>query len=131
MTERNLKNSKGNELSDRRSAAADAKASLLQRYRAAKEAAEPTRLARQAERLAVAAAREERRAERKRVMLEDQERLRREAAERQAAADAAVNAEVEARRAADRNRVTRVIEDEAARKAERDRRYANRKARQR
>ena len=131
MTERNLKNSKGNDFSDRRSAAADAKASLLQRYRAAKEAAEPTRLARQAERLAVATARQERRAERERVRLEEQERLHKEAAERQAAADAAVNAELEARRAADINRVTRVIEDEAARKAERDRRYANRKARQR
>lgn len=126
-----MKHSKDNDLSDRRSAAADAKATLLQGYRAAKEAAEPTRLARQAERLAVATAREERRDERERVRLEERERVHNEAAERQAAADAAVNAEVEARKAADRNRVSRVIEDEAARKAERDRRYANRKARQR
>lgn len=53
-----------------------------------------------------------------------------EAAEREAAITAAARAEVEARETADRDRIARVIEDEAARKAERDRRYANRKARQ-
>ena len=124
-----MKNSRSNDLSDRRGAAADAKAALLKRYRAAKEAAEPTRLARQEERLAVAAAREERRAERERVKREEQERLRAEAAERQAAIEAEARAEIEAREASARNRISRVIEDEAARKAERDRRYANRKAR--
>ncbi len=125
-----MKNNKANELHDRRSAAADAKASLLQAYRAAKEAAEPTRLAKQAERMAIATAREERRAERERLKREEQERVEAEAAERLAAAEAAARAEVEAREAADKNRIARVIEDEAARKAERDRRYANRKARQ-
>lgn len=118
-----------NDLLDRRSAAADAKASLLQAYRAANEAAEPTRLARQGERLAVAKAREERRAERERVKLEEKERIHAEAAERQAVADAAARAEVEAREATDRDRISRVIEEEAARKAKRDQRYANRKAR--
>jgi hypothetical protein len=126
-----LKNAKDNDLADRRSAAADAKAALLQGYRAAKDAAEPNRLARQEERMAVAAARTERHAERQRLKLEEQERVQAEAAERQAAADAAARADVEAREAADKNRISRVIEDEAARKAERDRRYANRKARQR
>jgi hypothetical protein len=38
-------------------------------------------------------------------------------------------AEAEEREAAEKNRIQRVIEDEAARKAERDRRYAARKAR--
>ncbi|MBP1874144.1 hypothetical protein LPJGGPFB_03266 [Ensifer adhaerens] len=124
---RNIRNS---ELTDRRSAANDAKAALLQAYRAAKEAAEPTQLARQAERQAVAAAREERRINRERVKTEERERAQAEAAEREAAIAAAATAEAEAREAADKNRISRVIEDEAARKAERDRRYANRKARQ-
>ncbi|NOV21331.1 hypothetical protein E5S70_36010, partial [Ensifer adhaerens] len=67
---------------------------------------------------------------RERVKNEERERLQAEAAEREAALTAAARAEAEAREAADKNRISRVIEDEAARKAERDRRYANRKARQ-
>ncbi len=94
-----------NELADRRSAAAGAKASLLQAYRAAKTAAEPARLARQAERLLIVEAREARRIERDRLKLVERSQLEAEAANEQAIA-------------------------EAARKAERDRRYANRKARQ-
>lgn len=125
-----MKNTRDNDLADRRGAAADAKAALLQAHRAAKEAAEPSRLERQAERLAVAEAREARRAERERLKLEEQERVRAEAAEQQAIADAAARAEVEAREEAHRRRISRVIEDEAARKAARDLRYANRKARQ-
>ena len=128
-TESRLKNTRANDLSERRGAAADAKAALLKAYLTAKEAAEPTRLARQAERLAVATAREERRTERERVKLEEQERIEAEAAERRAAADAAARAEIEAREKAEKDRISRVIEDEAARKAERDRRYAARKAR--
>ncbi len=125
-----LKNTRDNDLSDRRSAAADAKAALLQSYRAAKEAAEPTRLARQEERMAVAVAREERRAERERLKLDEQKRTQAAAAERQATADAAARAEVEAREKAETDRISRVIEDAALRKAARDLRYANRKARQ-
>ncbi len=121
---------RNNDLSDRRSSAADAKAALLQAYRAAKAAAEPTHLARQAERVAIAAAREERRAERERVKIEERERIRAESEEREAAIAAAARAEIDAREAAEKNRISRVLEDEAARKAERDRRYANRKARQ-
>lgn len=124
-----MKNARNNDLSDRRTAAASAKSALLDAYRAAQTAAEPTRLARQAERAAIAAAREERRLERERVKRDEAERQAAEAAERQAAADAAARAETEAREAAERKRITQVIEDEAARKAERDRRYANRKAR--
>jgi hypothetical protein len=123
-----LKNAR-NELSDRLKAAAQAKTALLQAHKLAKEAAEPTRAARDAERLAIATAREQRRLEREQLKSAEQLRLQTEAAERQAEINAAANAEVEARKAAEDNRVSRVIEDQAARKAERDRRYANRKAR--
>ncbi|TCR72686.1 DUF6481 family protein [Rhizobium sp. BK376] len=125
-----MKNARNNELSDRRTASADAKTALLNAYRTAKTAAELTNLARQAERMAIAGAREERRLERERVKLEESERLVTEAAEQQAAMAAAARAETEARDAREKNRIARVVEDEAARKAERDRRYANRKARQ-
>jgi len=124
-----LKATRDNDLSDRRKAATDAKKALLETYRAAKTAAEPTLLAKQAERAAVAEAREQRRAERDRQKIEERERELAEAAERTAAAEAGARAEAEAREAADKQRIARVIEDEAARKAERDRRYANRKAR--
>lgn len=125
---------KTNDLSDRRSAAADAKAALLQSYRATMAAGEPTRLARQEERRAISVAREERQAERDRLKREEREREQRrieaEAAERQAAVDAAAQAERERRERVD-GLIARVVKDEAARKAERDQRYANRKARQR
>ncbi|MGO7897826.1 DUF6481 family protein [Rhizobium ruizarguesonis] len=124
-----MKNARNNELSDRRSAAAEAKAALLNAYRNAKDSAEPTRLAKQAERQAIAAAREERRAQRERIKLEELERAQAAEAERQAAAEAAARADADAREAADKDRIARVIADEAARKAERDLRYANRKAR--
>ncbi|WP_132524304.1 DUF6481 family protein [Rhizobium sp. BK376] len=125
-----MKNSRSNDLSDRLGASAQAKAALLQAHRSAKEAAEPTRTERQAERLAVAAARDERRADRERQKIAERTRLEVEAAEHQAAINAAAKAEIDARKAAEEGRISRVIEDEAARKAERDRRYANRKARQ-
>jgi hypothetical protein len=125
-----LKNVKNNELSDRRAAAAQAKTTLLNAYHAAKTAAEPDKLARQAERMAIAGAKEERRLERERAKLEERERVLAEAADRQAVAAAAARAEAEAREALEKNRIALAIEDEATRKAERDRRYANRKARQ-
>jgi hypothetical protein len=121
-----LKNARDNELSDRRTAAAEAKTALLNAYRTAKTAIEPARLARQAERMAIAAARDERRLERERVKIEERERLPAETAERQTAA----RTDPEARETAETNRIARGIEDEAARKAERDRRYTNRKTRQ-
>lgn len=80
--------------------------------------------------MAVAAAREERRAARERLKRDEQNKTQAETAERQAAADAAARAEVEGREKAATDRVSRVIEDETARKAARDLRYANRKARQ-
>ncbi len=122
-----MKNTRDNGLSDRRKAAADAKKALLETYRA--KAADPGLAEKLAERQAIASAREERRAERERAKKEEQERILKEAAERTQAAAAEQLAEARQREEADRNRVARVIEDEAARKAERDRRYANRKAR--
>jgi len=124
-----MKNARNNEVADRRSSSAEAKAALLNAYRAAKTAAEPARIARQAERTAISNAREERRVERERVKLEEQKRIEIEAAERQAAAEAVIAAETEARERAEKARIARVVDDEALRKAERDRRYANRKAR--
>lgn len=121
-----MRNPKDNDLTGRQSAAADAKAALLQAHRAAKEAAEPTRIARQEERKALAAAREARQADRARAKLEEQERVQSDAL----AADAAAKADGEIRDAAQKDRTARVVTDEAAQKAERDRRYANRKARQ-
>ena len=130
-----MRTAKDNDLADRRTAAADAKAALLRGYQATKDAAEPTRLARQAERLAAATARDERHLERDRIKLEErarqkeQERIQAEAAEYQEAANVAARAQAEAREKTD-NLIARVISDEASRKAERDQRYANRKAKQ-
>lgn len=94
---------------------------------------EQTRLARQEERRALAVARDERHAERDRLKREkreqEQRRIEAEAAERQAAVDAVARAERERREGLD-GLVARAVKDEALRKAERDRRYANRKARQ-
>ena len=104
-----MKNIRDNDLSERRKAAAEAKASLLRNYRIAKEAAEPTRLARQEERIAAAKVREELRAARERARLEEQERIQAEIVERQAAADAVAAADVEARQAAENKRISRVV----------------------
>jgi hypothetical protein len=78
----------------------------------------------------IAEAREQRRAEREQAKLEEQNRVATEAAARDAAVAAAARAEIDARELADKTRIERVLQDEAARKADRDRRYANRKARQ-
>jgi len=126
---KSLKYNKANDVSDRRSAASNAKAALLQGYLAAKDAAEPTRIAKQAERLALAEARETRRTEREQVKRDELARIAQEVAAREAVIVAAARAGVEARELVEKNRVARVLEDEAARKLERDRRYANRKAR--
>lgn len=130
-----LRNSKDNDLADRRTAAADAKAALLRGYQAAKKASEPTRLARQEERLAAATARDERRQERDRLKLEErarqkeQERIQAEAAEQQKAANVEARTRAEAQKRTD-SLIARVISDEASRRADRDQRYANRKAKQ-
>ncbi|AYM09336.1 DUF6481 family protein [Agrobacterium tumefaciens] len=125
-----MRHSRNNELIDRRSAAADAKAALLTEYRAAKTAAEPSQAARQADRISLVEAREARRAERERLKVEERTRLETLAVQKQEAIKAAAAAELEARQLAENIRISRVVEEEAVHKAERDRRYAARKARQ-
>lgn len=121
---------------ERRNAANEAKKALLERFKARPAADDPAVLARQAERKAILEARAIREAEKARLK---QERLAAEAAEkaaREAAAEAArLEAEAKAReeaalREAEENeRISRVLADEAERKAKRDARYAARKAR--
>lgn len=130
-----MRTTRTNDLADRRSAAADAKAALLRAYRATRETAEPTRIARQEELLAIAAARDARHEERDRLKSEakarreEQARVEAEAAAYQEAAAVAARARIAAHEKAD-SLIAQVINDEAARKADRDRRYAGRKARQ-
>ena len=125
-----MRNTKKTELFDRRVTAAEAKAALLQAYRAANQAAEPLREARQQERILLAEARETRQALREQAKLADQLRLEAEVRDRDAAIAAAANADADARERADNNRIARVLDDEAMRKVMRDQRYANRKSRQ-
>ncbi|MEP3047610.1 MAG: DUF6481 family protein [Roseibium sp.] len=125
-----MKKTKNSEHFERRTAAADAKANLLEAFRAAKDVSDPARAAKQAERIAIAEAREKRRAERKQAKIDEQNRIEKENAEREAAIAAAEKAEAEAREAEEKKLISRLLEDEAARKAKRDQRYANRKARQ-
>lgn len=89
-----MKYNKANDVSDRRSAASNAKAALLQGYLAAKDAAEPTRAAKQAERMALAEARETRRTEREQVKRDELARIAEEAAAREAVIIAAARAEL-------------------------------------
>lgn len=117
-------------LSDRQAMAARAKVSLLETFRAAKEAAAPTRAAREAERAAVARARDARQAARDQDRRNEQIRAQEEAASVIAAAAAADTAEADARAAAEKDRIVRLLADDAAHKARRDQRYANRKVRQ-
>ncbi|MFZ3585355.1 DUF6481 family protein [Loktanella sp. DJP18] len=120
-----MRNPKENDFAGRRSAAADAKAALLQSHRAAQEAAEPTRVARQEERQAVAAARDARQAERTQNRRDEEDAVRTDAL----AAENAAKAEAELLKVVERDLSADVVADyEAARKAERDRRYAKRKA---
>lgn len=131
-----LKTPKRTDLADRRSTAAEAKAAQLAAYRAKMEADEPARLARQQELAAIAEARAARQEERDRLKAEarrqqqEEKRLAAEAAAFNDAANVAARAQAEAQQKTD-SMISRVVQDEAARKAERDRRYAARKARQR
>ncbi len=120
-----MKNPKENNFAGRRGNAAEAKAALLKAHQAAKDAAEPTRIARQEERQAMAAAKEARLAERSKLKLEEQARADMDAF----AAEKTAKADADSRVQLQENQDSRLVEDEAAQKAERDRRYANRKAR--
>ncbi|MCR9135871.1 MAG: DUF6481 family protein [Alphaproteobacteria bacterium] len=119
-----MKQAKGSDLQDRRKAAADAKLQMLKKFKAAPKPDDPEMVAKRAERKAQADAREARRKERIRVKQEEADRRAAEEAERIAAEEAARAAEL--RRQADIE-----VAKEAERKAERDRRYAARKARKR
>jgi hypothetical protein len=121
---------------DRQKANQGAKAKLLERFKARPTADDPVMLARAAERRAVEEARAARQEERR--LAEQQKREEIEAAirakeaaeaEERAAQQAALDAEADARRQTELDRARRVIEDEVARKAARDKRYADRKAR--
>lgn len=117
-----MKQKKGSDLQDRRKAAADAKLEMLKKFKAAPKPDDPEMVAKRAERKALAEAREARRTERARTKREDAERRAAEEAARKAA-------EEEARLAERRIQADIEVAKEAERKAERDRRYAARKAR--
>ena len=101
---------------ERRTAAKDAKAALLEKVKARQN--DPATEARRAEHAAVVVAREEREAAKR----EEAEKVARETAEREAAEKAAKEAE-------DNKLINRMVKDEAALKAARDERYSARKAR--
>ena len=121
---------------ERRNAANEAKKALLERFKAKPAADDPAVLAKQAERKAILAAREIREAEKARLKQEKLAREAAEKAEREAAAEAAriaaeeaAQAEAKIREAEENERISRLLSDEAERKAKRDARYAARKAR--
>lgn len=121
---------------ERRNAANEAKKALLERFKSKPAADDPAVLARQAERKAILAAREIREAEKARLKQEKLAREAAEKAEREAAAEAAriaaeeaAAAEAKIREAEETDRISRLLADEAERKAKRDARYAARKAR--
>ena len=118
-----------NSFADRRKTSENAKRELLAKFASAPKATDPEMQERLAAREAVASAREARRAERDALKAAENQRLLDEAAAAAAAAEADERAAAEAREAEINNRISRVVADEAARKAERDRRYAARKAR--
>lgn len=100
-----MKHSRNNELADRRSAAADAKASLLNAYREAQSSIELSRVARQAERVSIVEAREARRVERDRIRFEERLRLEAVASDAKATAEA----QIETRKATEDELVARVV----------------------
>jgi hypothetical protein len=116
---------KDNNLEDRRSAAANAKQALLDKFRAqAAKADDPVVQARNAERKALAEAREARLSERK-AAREAEARQREEEAKRLAAEQAAREAQEKA------DQEAQLLALEAERKQKRDERYAARKRKKR
>jgi hypothetical protein len=121
---------------ERRKAAADAKARLIDQFKARPGPDDPAVRAKAAARQAIAEARAKR--ENERLLAE---KARREAAEElaaaqerarleeQAAAEAAARAQAQERQQLEHDRVARLLADEADRKARRDARYAARKQR--
>lgn len=116
---------KGSKFTDRADAAAAAKKAMLEKFRAKPAPDDPAVLARAAERKAIAEAREIRAAERKRIR--DAEDARKIAEDQARLAELAAQAAAELQRKAEQ--AIRDEEIKAQRKAERDARYAARKAR--
>ena len=127
-----------NSFSERQKASADAKKQLLSKFKTAPKPDDPSMVAKRAEREAIAAAREARRVERERLKQEETAReealaeaARQAEAQRQAEEEARLRAEEEVRKEEDRKLADHLLAIEAEKKAERDRRYAARKARRR
>ena len=112
---------KGTDFNDRSKNSLEAKKALLERFKSRPASDDPTVVARQEERRQIIQAREAREAERRR--LKEEEKARQEAERLR------LIAEEEARQAAEAAEQARLALIEA--KAERDRRYAARKARTR
>ncbi|MCL4767779.1 MAG: hypothetical protein KJZ80_16245 [Hyphomicrobiaceae bacterium] len=117
-----MKGFKEKSFAERRGMAASAKSAALQKFRASSSPDNPVMQQRLAERKAIAAAREARRA----AKIAEQERLAAEQAARQAAEEAERRAR-EDREAAEQAELEAMLD--AERKAARDARYAARKAR--
>ena len=118
-----MNNLKDQKLDERLKRAAEAKRAILEKFKARPADDDPEVIKRKQERAAIAAAREAREAEKRKIKeAEAAERAEREAAEKVA------RIEREKREAIER--VIREAAEASERKAERDRRYAARKARQ-
>ena len=124
------------DFSERISAQSEAKRALLDKFKSRPSADDPRMLAKQAERKAILEARAIRETEREklkqeRLVREAKERAEREAAEEAARlqAEAAAQEEAKRREIEENERVSRLLADEAERKAKRDARYAARKSR--
>lgn len=134
---------KDHDFADRRSTAATAKQALLEKFKARPAENDPAEIERRAERARIAQARTARLAEKESVRKAEEDRRAAARAQQEAerlAAEAAIEAERLAaeqalaeekasRDAAKAAMIKRVVLDEAALKAARDARYANRKAR--
>ena len=116
---------------ERRQSAIEARKALLEKFKTRPADDDPEVQARRAEREAIARARAQREAERQRLKQEKAEQEARERAEREAAAAAKAQAEAAEKALSEEDLVSRLLADEADRKAKRDARYAARKARQR
>ncbi|HEV7415822.1 MAG TPA: DUF6481 family protein [Tianweitania sediminis] len=122
-----MKHQKENTFVDRRDTSLNAKKQLLDRIKSAPKPSQTELDHKQAEKAAAALARETRQAERQRLKKAEAERL---LAEEEALAQAQVSAQLSREAQATENSETQAAEA-AERKADRDRRYAARKARQR
>jgi hypothetical protein len=135
--------SKDHTFFDRRSTAASAKQALLEKFRSRPAEDDPAEIERRAERARIAEARAARVAEKEALIKAEEDRraaVRAQAEAERLAAEAAIEAErlaaeqaiadeKAARADAKAALIKRVVLDEAALKAARDARYANRKAR--